>query len=133
MLSDSGLINVECRYSVGEAFDRLEADLRKRGITIFGRIDHADGASAVALDLRPTELLIFGKPESGTPLMQANQTIGIDLPLKLLGWQDAGGKVWLSYNDPEWLSRRHHLNAATETSVIALSGLLANLVHAQAK
>jgi uncharacterized protein (DUF302 family) len=78
-----------------------------KGITVFARIDHAAGARTVGLALRPTELLIFGHPKAGTPLMQTHQTIGIDLPLKVLAWEDAAGKVWLSYDEPGWLAARH--------------------------
>jgi uncharacterized protein (DUF302 family) len=131
-MSEDGLITVASTYPVKETLDRLEADLKAKGITVFARIDHAAGAASVALPLRPTELLIFGSPKGGTPLMQANQTIGIDLPLKILGWEDAGGKVWITYNDPGWLARRHRLGPETAASVNALSSLLANLAKAAA-
>src|SRR6516225_1827663 len=91
--------------------DRLEAEIKAKGITVFARIDHAAGAAQAGLSLRPTEVLIFGNAKAGTPLMQSNQTIGIDLPLKALVWQDADGKVWLSYNAPSWLAQRHGLAA----------------------
>jgi uncharacterized protein (DUF302 family) len=89
--------------------DRLEAAVKTRGMTIFARIDHAAGASSAGLSLGPTELLIFGNAKAGTPLMQAAQSIGIDLPLKALVWQDASGSTWISYNDPSWLANRHTL------------------------
>ena len=101
-MSDDGLVTLASNHAAGETLDRLEADLRAKAITVFARIDHAAGAASVAMPLRPTELLIFGNPKAGTPLMQANQSIGIDLPLKMLAWQDAGGKVWLTYIDPHW-------------------------------
>jgi len=123
---------VGARAAVKETLDRLEADLRAKGITVFARIDHAAGAASVAMALRPTELLIFGNPKAGTPLMQSNQTIGIDLPLKVLVWQDAGGKVWLTYNDPDWLAQRHRLGPGTDASVTALASVLANLAKAAA-
>ena len=85
---------------------RLETELTAKGMTIFARIDHAAGAAQVGLPLRPTGLLIFGSAKAGTPLMQSNQEIGIDLPLKALVWEDAAGKTWLSYNNPSWLARR---------------------------
>src|ERR1700691_1571642 len=132
-MSDDGLITLASNFPVRETLDRLEADLKANHITVFARIDHAAGAASVAMPLRPTELLIFGNPKAGTPLMQANQSIGIDLPLKMLGWQDEGGKVWLTYNDPHWLARRHQLGAATDASVGALASLLAKLAKAAAE
>ena len=92
--------------------DRLETAVTAKGLTVFARIDHAEGASAVGLSLRPTEVLIFGNAKGGTPLMQAVQTIGIDLPLKALVWQDAAGDTWLSWNDPAWLAARHGVSGA---------------------
>jgi uncharacterized protein (DUF302 family) len=106
-MEKNGLVSVPSAHGVKETLDRLENDVRSKGITIFARIDHAAGAKAVGLALRPTELLIFGNAKAGTPLMQSHQTLGIDLPLKVLGWEDAAGKVWLSYNEPEWLAARH--------------------------
>ena len=129
-MSEDGLVTIASNYSVEETLDRLEVDLKAKNITVFVRIDHAAGAASVAMPLRPTELLIFGNPKSGTPLMQSNQTIGIDLPLKVLAWQDAGGKVWLTYTDPRWLARLHRLGSATDASVAALATVLANLVKA---
>ena len=109
--------------------NRFEAAVRAKGMTVFARIDHAAGAAAAGLSLRPTDLLIFGNARGGTPLMQANQTIGIDLPLKVLVWQDASGDTWLSYNDPGWLSKRHSLgqqaDAASHVLTAALDGLAA--------
>ena len=131
-MSEDGLVTVASKYSVKETLDRLEGDLKAKGITIFARINHAAGAASVAMPLRPNELLIFGNPKVGTPLMQSNQTIGIDLPLKILGWEDESGKVWLTYNDPAWLARRHRLGPATEASVNALATVLANLAKAAA-
>lgn len=132
-MSEDGLVTIASKFLVKEALDRLEANLRAKGITVFARIDHAAGAVSVAMPLRPTELLIFGNPKAGTPLMQSNQTIGIDLPLKILGWQDASGKVWLTYNDPNWLTQRHRLGAGTEASVNALTAVLASLAKTAAE
>ncbi len=106
-MAGNGLITVPSAHGVKDTIDRLEADVRSKGMTVFARIDHAAGAKDVGLALRPTELLIFGNAKGGTPLMQAHQTIGIDLPLKALAWEDEAGKVWLSYNDPAWLAARH--------------------------
>jgi uncharacterized protein (DUF302 family) len=117
-MSQDGLVTIASRFSVKETLDRLEANLKAKDITVFARIDHAAGAASVAMPLRPTELLIFGNPKAGTPLMQSNQTIGIDLPLKILGLQDAGGKVWLTDNDPSSLARRHQLGVAAPANAV---------------
>jgi uncharacterized protein (DUF302 family) len=106
-MADNGLMTIACRHGVKDTIDRLEADVKQKGLTVFARIDHAKGARDAGLELRPTELLIFGNAKGGTPLMQAQQTIGIDLPLKALAFEDAAGKVWLSWNDPAWLAARH--------------------------
>jgi len=132
-MSDTGLVTIASEYPVKEAIDRLESALRAKGVAIFARIDHAAGAASVDMLLRPTELLIFGNPKAGTPLMQANQTIGLDLPLKILAWQDAAGKVWLTYNDPRWLARRHKLGDAAKPTVEALAVGLANFAKAAAE
>lgn len=94
-------------YSVAETLDRLEKVVSKRGISVSARIDHGAGAKKVDIPLRPTQLLIFGNPKLGAPLMQNQQTIGIDLPLKALTWEDAEGKVWLAYNQPSYIAARH--------------------------
>jgi uncharacterized protein (DUF302 family) len=104
---DSGLIHVNSSHSVTETAKRLEASLLAHGITIFCRVDHSGEADKAGLHMPPTQLLIFGSPKGGTPLMLASPTMAIDLPLKALIWQDAGGKVWLSYNSPEYLQQRH--------------------------
>jgi uncharacterized protein (DUF302 family) len=129
---EDGLITVASKYSVRDSLDRIEAEVKAKGMAVFARIDHAAGASSVAMQLRPTQVLIFGSPKGGTPLMQSNQAIGIDLPLKVLGWQDANGKVWLAYNDPGWLARRHRLDPDSDANVNALATLLANLAKAAA-
>ncbi len=98
-------------------------------MTIFARIDHAAGAISVGLTLRPTELLIFGNAKGGTPLMQLQQTIGIDLPLKALAWEDAAGKTWLSYNEPAWLASRHALGEQGGASAKALAGAIEALAR----
>jgi uncharacterized protein (DUF302 family) len=104
--------------------NRLEAEVKAKGMTVFARIDHAAGATEVGLSLRPTELLIFGNAIGGTPLMQSIQTIGIDLPLKALVWQDASGSTWLAYNDPGWLAKRHGLGQEVEATVSAMAAAL---------
>jgi uncharacterized protein (DUF302 family) len=124
---ENGLITLPSAHGAKETMDRLVAAVKAKGLTVFGRIDHAAGAKEVDMPLRPTELLIFGNARGGTPLMQADQTIGIDLPLKALVWEDAGGKVWLTYNEPGWLARRHGEGAdvtkVTDQLGAALSGL----------
>jgi uncharacterized protein (DUF302 family) len=94
--------------------DRLETEIRAYGLSVFARIDHAAGAAEVGLTLRPTNLIIFGNACGGTPLMQAAQTVGIDLPLKALVWEDAASKTWISYNEPNWVAQRHSSNVGTE-------------------
>jgi uncharacterized protein (DUF302 family) len=107
-----GLKTIPSSFGPNETMDRLEAAIRAKGMKIFSRIDHRAGAEEVGLDLLPTALLIFGNAQTGTPLMKANQTIGIDLPLKALVWQDRSRKTWLSYNEPQWLAARHGITAA---------------------
>jgi uncharacterized protein (DUF302 family) len=102
-----GLKTIRSSHGPRDTMDRLAAEVKARGMTVFAHIDHAAGAAAVGLALRPTDLLIFGNAKAGTPLMQAAQTIGIDLPLKVLVWEDDAGVTWLSYNDPAWFARRH--------------------------
>ena len=102
-----GLIVLPCSCPPKEAMDRLAASVVRHGMTVFARIDHAAAAKEVGMALDPTEVLIFGNPKGGTPLMQAAQTLGIDLPLRALVWQDGAGKTWIGYNDPRWLARRH--------------------------
>ncbi len=107
MAGDNGLIHVKSTHNVKQTADRLESVLKEKGMTVFIRIDHAKAAKKVDKDLRPTELIIFGNPKAGTPLMQCAQSVAIDLPQKALIWKDDAGQVWLSYNDPEYLEKRH--------------------------
>lgn len=102
-----GLISLQSPHSATATMAKLEVIVKEKGLEVFARIDHADGAEKIGESLRPTELLIFGNPKGGTPLMQCAQTVGIDLPLKALVWEDAAGQVWLSYNDPQYLADRH--------------------------
>ena len=131
-MATAGLTTVRSALGPKETMDRLEAEIRSKGMTIFARIDHAAGAAAVGLPLRPTELLIFGNARAGTPLMQSNQSIGIDLPLKALVHQDAEGVVWLSYNDPSWLAERHGLRAGVTVQVTAQVAAMTAALHAVA-
>lgn len=105
--ADNGLITAKSPYTVDETLDRFEAAVTNRGMTIFARIDHAEGAAKVGKKLQPTVVLIFGNPTIGTLLMQSTQTAAIDLPLKLLAWEDDGGQVWIAYNNPDYLVKRH--------------------------
>jgi len=105
-----GLTTIKSKRGPQETMSRLEAAVKAKGMTVFARVDHAAGASSVGMSLNPTEVLIFGNARGGTPLMESGQTIGIDLPLKALVWQDALGETWLSYNDPAWIAARHGLS-----------------------
>jgi len=131
-MAPDGLITIPSDNDPNATADRLEAEIKAKGMTLFARIDHAAGATAAGLPLRPTELLIFGNAKGGTPLMQADQTIGIDLPLKALVWQDATGRTWVSYNDPQWLARRHGLGDAVAAPVKAMTAALDAMTKAAA-
>jgi uncharacterized protein (DUF302 family) len=120
-MAADGLTTMPSSFGPADTARRLEAAVKAKGMTVFARIDHAAGATEVGLTLRPTELVIFGNARGGTPLMQSDQTMGIDLPLKALVWQDAAGKTWLSYNDPGWLVKRHGMGAEVATTVATLS------------
>ncbi len=108
--ANNGLVSVKSAHDVKTTADRLEAVLKKKGMTVFNRIDHAKGAKSVGKELRPTELVIFGNPKIGSVLMNCTQTIAIDLPQKALIWEDGGGQVWLSYNEPTQLANRHRMS-----------------------
>ena len=108
--ADPGLIRIKSAHNVKNTADRLEDIVQKKGMRVFLRINHAENARKVGQDLRPTELLIFGNPKVGAPLMQCSQTVAIDLPQKALIWQDENGQVWLGYNDPQYLATRHEID-----------------------
>ncbi len=127
--AQNGLIHLASRHSVEETMRRLEALLGERGITIFARVDHSGEAAKVGLNMRPTKLLIFGSPKGGTPLMQAAPTVAIDLPLKALFWQDEEGKVWLTYNDPAYLQRRHDFPTELLSNIAGVSALFTKAVE----
>jgi len=122
-----GLITTVSKFGAKETMDRLAAEVKAKGLTVFARIDHAAGAAEVGLPLRATELLIFGNAKGGTPLMQAGQSIGIDLPLKALVFEGADGKVSLAWNDPHWLAQRHGLGATLTPVLDAMAALLKTL------
>jgi uncharacterized protein (DUF302 family) len=132
-MASEGLTTRQSRSDPPETMRRLEAAVKAKGMTVFARIDHAAGAAEAGMPLRPTDLLIFGNARGGTPLMQAEQTIGIDLPLKVLVWQDAAGVTWLSYNDPRWLARRHGLPADAEAIATRMAALLDAVAQAAAE
>lgn len=113
-VAQTGLITKESRFGVAETIDRLATLAEERGIGVAARVDHAAAARSANLELRPTEVLIFGNPRLGTPLMQSARTIGIDLPLKVLAWEDGAGKVWIAYNDPAFLRERHGISDRDE-------------------
>ncbi len=110
----NGLVKIKSNYSVETTVQRFESIAKERGLNIFGVVNHQAGAESVGLELRPTQVVIFGNPRAGTPLMQCNQTAGIDLPQKALIWRDEKGQVWLAYNSPKYLSRRHKLKGCAD-------------------
>lgn len=126
-MDGDGLIRTKSTHSVPETIDRLDKAATEAGMRVFARIDHAAGAAQVDMELRPTLLLIFGNPRGGTPLMIANQTAGIDLPVKALAWEDADGQVWLAYNDPAYIAERHKLGPDAAQAVEAMTNGLAAL------
>jgi uncharacterized protein (DUF302 family) len=129
-MAADGLIAIKSSRGPRETMDRLVAEIQAKGLTIFARVDHAAGAKEAGLELRPTELVMFGNAKGGTPLMQADQAAGIDLPLKALVWQDASGETWLSYNDPAWLAQRHGLGDQVDAPVKAMSAMLGAVIRA---
>jgi uncharacterized protein (DUF302 family) len=131
-MSPQGLLSRPSGSGPEQTIDRLVAAVTAHGMTVMARIDHAAAAAGAGLELRPTQVLMFGNPKGGTPLMQASQTIGIDLPLKMLVWQDAEGRTFVGYNDPHWLAERHGLPAAAEPALAAMSTALADIAQAAA-
>ena len=106
-LAADGLVALKSPHGAKATMDRFEAQVKKRGLNVFLRVDHAAGAAKIGKSLRPTELLVFGNPQGGTPFMECAQSVGIDLPLKALVWEDSSAQVWLGYNDPAFLAKRH--------------------------
>jgi uncharacterized protein (DUF302 family) len=127
-MSGAGLRQAVSPHDFQTTATRLDAAIAERGVTVFARIDHAAGAAEAGLDLRPTLLFVFGNPKGGTKLMQDAQTSGIDLPLKILLWEDADGVTRLAWNDPAWIAGRHGADASAP-AVRAMAGLLATLVE----
>ena len=120
-----GLIAIKSPFTAKETMNRFEENAKQRGLNVFVRIDHAAGAAKIGKPLRHTEVLIFGNPQGGTPFMECAQSVGIDLPLKALVWEDAQAQVWLGYNDPAFLAQRHGVAQCPAVSALtkALSGL----------
>jgi uncharacterized protein (DUF302 family) len=127
VMAADGLIVEPSSFGAKDTMDKLAAEVMAKGLTVFARIDHAAGAAEVGMPLRATELLIFGNAKGGTPLMEANQETGIDLPLKALVFVDATGKVWLAYNDPHWIAKRHGISAYKSATIDAMTALLKEL------
>ena len=124
MKAGEGIISKASKYSVPETLDRVDALLQSKGIKIFARVDHSGEAEKVGLKMPPTQLLIFGNPKGGTPVMLAAPTAAIDLPLKALAWQDGDGKVWLSYNDPEYIKKRFGLPDDQIKTIVGIGPLI---------
>src|SRR3984885_15959481 len=124
MKAGEGIISKESKFSVPETLDRVDALLRAKGIKIFVRIDHSGEAEKAGLKMPPTQLLIFGNPKGGTPVMLANPTAAIDLPWKALAWQDADGQVWLSYNDAAYIQRRFGLSDDVMKPLVGLGAVI---------
>jgi uncharacterized protein (DUF302 family) len=128
-LPNSGLVHLRSPYSVPETLKRLESVLQAANLTVFARIDHGGEAEKVGLKMRPTQLTIFGSPKAGTPLMVASPTLAIDLPLKALAWGDPDGKVWLSYNSPDYLKQRHRIPDDLVKNIAGVGVLLERAVE----
>lgn len=126
---DRGIIDIPSSYSVPETLARLESILKEKGVNIFARIDHSGEAAKAGLEMQPTQLLIFGSPRGGTPLMVAAPSTAIDLPLKALAWQDAQGRVWLSYNSPEYLRQRHGFPSELLKNIAGIGALIQKAVE----
>jgi uncharacterized protein (DUF302 family) len=131
-LAEAGLVTLPSAHGASATVERLKSLLQQKKIEVFAHIDHAAGATKVGLSLRPTQVLIFGNPQAGTPLMQDQQTLGLDLPLRVLVWEDAAGQVWLTYRRPRLLAQQHHV-AGHDELVKSLDDGLAALVGAAAQ
>ncbi len=130
--ADNGLIVTQSKHSVSDTADQLVSVLEGKGMTVFERIDHSKGARSAGLELRPTEVVIFGNPKVGTPLMLCSQSVAIDLPQKMLIWQDEAGDVWLAYNEPGYLAKRHNIEGCDEV-LGKISTALGNFAAAAAR
>src|ERR1700682_42296 len=124
--TNNGIVDKLSHHSVDETVERLEGILQSKGVTLFATVDHNGEAEKVGMKMRPTKLLIFGSPKAGTPLMQAAPSVAIDLPLKILVWEDGQGKVWVSYNSPAYLQQRHGLPRELVQNIAVVETLAAN-------
>jgi len=127
--SDKGIIDIPSNHSVDETIEKLKGILQTKGVTLFALIDHSGEAQKVAMKMRPTKLLIFGNPKAGTPVMLAAPSSAIDLPLKILTWEDAQGKVWLTYNSPVYLRERHNLSPELLQNIAVVEALAAEAAN----
>jgi uncharacterized protein (DUF302 family) len=127
-LPDNGMVHLSSPYSVPDTLKRLESLLQAKNLTVFARVDHSGEAEKVGLTMRPTQLIIFGSPKGGTPMMVASPTLAIDLPLKALAWEDADGKVWLSYNSPDYLKHRHQVSDDLIKNIAGIGAILEQAV-----
>src|ERR1700730_9059968 len=125
---ENGMGHLGSPYSVPETLKRLESILQSRGLTVFARIDHSGEAEKVGMKMRRTQLIIFGSPKGGTPMMLASPTLALDLPLKALVWEDAGGRVWVSYNSAEYLKQRHNIPDDLVENIAVIGPLLQSVV-----
>ena len=124
-----GVIRIKSKHSVAATVDKLETALKNKGMTIFKRVSHSGGAAKVGLELRPSELMIFGNPKVGTPLMQCQQLAALDLPQKALVYEDEQGQVWFAYNDPQYIANRHNISGCDDV-VSKISKALAGFSRA---
>jgi uncharacterized protein (DUF302 family) len=129
-MPDNGLTTIASAHNARETMERLLAAIEAHNMTVFARIDHAAGAASAGLPLRPTDVVLFGNPKGGTALMQDRQTAGIDLPLKVLVWEDDAGETQLSYNDPQWIAQRHGLGPHSAGAVAAMTKALQEIAAA---
>ncbi|WP_319381818.1 DUF302 domain-containing protein [Thiomicrorhabdus sp.] len=125
---NNGITTIKSANSVTQSIDQLEREIHKRNMNVFARVNHAAGAQKIGTELRPTELLIFGSPQGGTPLMECSQSIGLDLPLKALAWEDGNGVVWMSFNDLAYLAERHGISECAK--VEKLNNVLREMITA---
>jgi uncharacterized protein (DUF302 family) len=126
---DNGMVHLSSPRSLQETLQRLDSILQSRGLTVFARVDHSGEAEKVGMKMHPTQLVMFGSPKAGTPVMVASPTLAIDLPLKALIWEDAGGKVWVSYNSAEYLKQRHNIPDELVKNIAVIGPLLQSVVE----
>jgi uncharacterized protein (DUF302 family) len=129
----AGLVRLPSRHPVAATLDRLEALLKQRNVLIFARIDFSGDAARAGLQMRPEQMLIFGNPKAGTPLMQQVPAAGLDLPLKVLAWEDAESRVWTAYNDPQYIVRRYGIDPALTANLAAVVPLIEAAARADAQ